>query len=473
MNESAREKLILDKLINGETISIHNKSYKIEGDVGTNLLNFIRSQDSKYLEPPFNRDKMIRLLEEVKPFIYEEKSKMETTEIPHRNSSKRILHIKSMTTFNFRGLQQYGSSTFKYDFKPEPYLITGVNGAGKTSVLNAIVWAFTGQLLWDRSMPDSPPQVDLKYQTSSSSDVFTLRKNWPIQVALPDRIIAKDAEPNCWVEVELVNMEDDSSFVVKREYKNNKDMVYGTEEIDSLSIDLSLLMPGRVNHIQINKEATFGSLLFQISGLDAINKYAIFSNSNGIGRMLTTQINQLEKQRDILKDDFKKQSNEFNTMLPLDLKTEYDQIASEETDSSIRANRKIEWLESQEKLQLRNLCEVLAITNTEDLNDEKLAEIGKLILVAFENIKCKFPTDWPIIKNIFNAINSWDLNAEKKWTEIQDSIKQQLELSIEWYSKHKQSKKLRLKLVAAELISNSNELEDCPLLNELFHMSIH
>ncbi|SPF41142.1 hypothetical protein SBF1_2430002 [Candidatus Desulfosporosinus infrequens] len=48
-----------------------------------------------------------------------------------------------------------------FEFTTDSYLITGVNGTGKSSLLNPIVWALSGLLLWGRSIPTAPTDVDL------------------------------------------------------------------------------------------------------------------------------------------------------------------------------------------------------------------------------------------------------------------------------------------------------------------------
>ncbi|WP_373228926.1 AAA family ATPase [Cohnella sp.] len=464
MNESVRERKILDDLVYGKSVNINGKEYDLKDAFSRKLLQHIRRLSDKIIEPPIGQDKVSELIKasqkiiEIEEVVDPLKQSEETSERPHRK-----LRLKKLSAYNFRGLQNYNSVAFTYDFNPQPYLLTGVNGAGKSSVLNAIVWCLTGHLLWDRTMPSIPPKVDLKTLKDDSSAPKTIKNSWPIQVSIPELESISVAKPHCWVELELVDGEEDTPVLVKREYSINKESVIGLESLDHLSIELALLMPGRVNHIQLNNDTQIGKIFFQISGLDALNKYGIFTGTNGIGKSLTAHINKLQQEFESLQEQVGSESRVFNENLPADMKEAYEQVAVSENDAVVRASSRIDWLKTEEVTRLNQLSGLFSLP--EELPDQQLIDLGKAILVAHENLKSTNPSSWGEIESLFKAIDEWDGEAETVWSNTQDIIKQNLELSLDWYVKLKQTEKLRLKILAAQLIKDSN-VDSCPLCEQ-------
>gem|GEM_PF-5945616 len=464
MIESIRESKILDDIVAGKSVTINGSVYRIEDEFSKRLLQHLRKLSEKMIEGPIGQDKAIELIKASQRIIVDADEQLDNTiqEEETAGRSQRTLRLRRLSAYNFRGLQNFNTSDFTYEFKSEPYLLTGVNGAGKTSVLNAIVWCLTGNLLWDRTMPSVPPKVDLKV-TNDLSNPKTIKNNWPIQVSIPTLQLVNTAKPYCWVELELTDGEEDAPVVVKREYNVNRESVTGMDSLDSLSIELALLMPGRVNHIQLNKDSQIGNLFFQISGLDALNKYGIFTSNNGMGRALTTQINKLQQESEILKQQLATETKIFNENLPSEMREAYDQVGLAESSPISRANSRIEWLKEQELLRLNQLSTLFNISDEAPV--QKLVDLGKIILIAHENLKETSPSNWAGIQTIFKAVDEWNDEAELTWSNVQDTIKQHLQLSIEWYVKLKQTENLRLKITAAQLL-NDNVLDTCPLCEQ-------
>ncbi|QSF45291.1 AAA family ATPase [Paenibacillus tianjinensis] len=463
MNESVRERKLLDDLANGKNVAINGKNHRIEDEFSRKLLQHIRTLSEKIIEPPIGQDKALELINFSQKII----ESQEVLDLPEHSgeaidSPHRTLRLKKLSAYNFRGLQNYNSIIFTYDFKSQPYLLTGVNGAGKTSVLNAIVWCLTGHLLWDRTMPSVPQRVDIKI-TDDSNTAKTVKNNWPIQVSIPALESIGTAKPYCWVELELTDGEEDLPVVVRREYSTNKESVTGMDSLDYLSIELALLMPGRVNHIQLNNDTQIGNLFFQISGLNALNKYGVFTSNNGMGRSLTTQINRLQQESQNLKQQLTDETRIFNENLPLDMKEAYEQVAVTEDNPINRAVSRIDWLKDNEVLRLNQLSDLFNIS--EELPDQQLINLGKEILVAHENLKTTVPSKWGEVQSLFRAIEDWGEEAESAWSNTQDIVKQNLQLSIDWYLKLKQTENLRLKIVAAQLIKE-DDFNLCPLCEQ-------
>jgi hypothetical protein len=91
----------------------------------------------------------------------------ELTALPARpaNANTRRLRLKKLVAHRFAGLHKFGTP----DGPPEDYvleftslltLFEGRNGSGKTSLLNAIIWALTGEILRPQREPETPQDFE-------------------------------------------------------------------------------------------------------------------------------------------------------------------------------------------------------------------------------------------------------------------------------------------------------------------------
>jgi len=462
MKESIREKQILNSLCAGQPITVNSRVYNLDNDEARKLLAYIRTLPSDIIKPPFGKDKVVEFINNYKNFLEINKELTISFSPSYSGENFRKLKLKRVTTYNFRGLQYYNSSEFSFQFDRSSYLITGFNGSGKSSFLNAIVWAITGQLLWDRTVPEPPQKVEIKQLANSESEILSLIKEWPSHVTLPNaRQITENNVPVCWVEVELVDENTNDSILIRRKSRGNREEVTGVESLDPLSVDLSLIMPGRVSHVKIDQNAELGKLFFQVSGLDILNDYGIFVSSNGISKTLSAHLNDLKKSIEEKKIRLQKETDEFNRILPEDIKDDYRKIGNDIQDLITRAECKIQWLERQASYRLSQLSNVLNLDG--QLSDEQLSSIGRKIMVAYETIKSKPPTEWRAFRNLKMAMSDWNDEAQKKWADTQDAIKRDLNTALEWYKKQKEASNLKLKLVASKLVSHTSFLDKCPL----------
>ncbi|OLN26496.1 AAA family ATPase [Desulfosporosinus metallidurans] len=466
MNESPREKKILDVLANGQTVHIGSSQFGPFSQPSLIALNQVRQLTSKELEPPLGREKILNIIQLIGPLLNNT-----TTEQPivsrsgEQNQGTRKLKLSKVIAQNFRGLQRYGGPEFSFEFTSDSYLITGVNGTGKSSLLNAIVWALSGQLLWDRSLPAAPTDVDLKYFSTQTQNLGTIKAHWPSHIAIPDLSMLEggNPQPSCWVELHLGPDDGSTPIVIRRESRPAKgDLVSGLESIDPVSIDVSVLMPGRVNHIQFNKESEIGKILIQISGLESLDKYGTYVT--GLRAAFTKYINELEDSAKSSQNELQLVSAELLRSLPQEVAEGYQSAGSSERNLVARADLKISWLENTAINRLANLVNILNLE--QQPSAQELGQLGKNILVAFENVREQSPDTWRTFTDLAKAISDWDSNAADHWNNELDETKQNFRLALEWYQRQRESAKLRLILVACQLIAPDIEPDQCPLCEQ-------
>jgi|SRR5208337_989161 len=75
------------------------------------------------------------------------------------NANSRHLRLKKLEEHRFAGLHKFGTpedalENYVHEFVSPLTLFEGRNGSGKTSLLNAIIWALTGELLRPQREPE-------------------------------------------------------------------------------------------------------------------------------------------------------------------------------------------------------------------------------------------------------------------------------------------------------------------------------
>jgi hypothetical protein len=76
------------------------------------------------------------------------------------NAGTRRLHLKKLEAHRFAGLHKFGTpdaapENYVHEFASPLTLFEGRNGSGKTSLLNAIIWALTGEMLRPQREPEA------------------------------------------------------------------------------------------------------------------------------------------------------------------------------------------------------------------------------------------------------------------------------------------------------------------------------
>lgn len=80
------------------------------------------------------------------------------------NSNARRLLLKRVEAHRFAGLHKFGTpaaapANYVHEFRSPLTLFEGRNGSGKTSLVNAIIWALTGEILRPQREPKRPMTI--------------------------------------------------------------------------------------------------------------------------------------------------------------------------------------------------------------------------------------------------------------------------------------------------------------------------
>jgi hypothetical protein len=149
-----------------------------------------------------------------------------------RPQAGRKLRLFKVTAHRFGGLHAYGTAAEAppdFEFWPDKPITVfeGWNGAGKTSLLNSIIWCLTGSLLRPQRQPESGQEEfssafvrsndDIDATTSHSLTPITPLPNPDFYVPPIDKPIPIDS----WVELEFVDQDGNKLPAIRRTQLRN------------------------------------------------------------------------------------------------------------------------------------------------------------------------------------------------------------------------------------------------------------
>ncbi len=177
---------------------------------------------------------------------------------------------------SIRGVAPPGE-LFSFEFHGESNLIYGPNGSGKSSLLSAVLWCLTGEIIAD-SEPDQKESPMYRVTGSSSK-----ARSWPHVVTLPEPVGFEAASPTCWVELQLQREADKKNLWLRRMYPVMLEASWdgttwsacndlGEFLITPLDLQLSLTAPTVFSRRSLEEASNVRSILTLILGYDNIEE---------------------------------------------------------------------------------------------------------------------------------------------------------------------------------------------------------
>ncbi|NWA06915.1 ATP-binding protein [Pseudomonas gingeri] len=193
-----------------------------------------------------------------------------------RSDSPRRFSLVSIQAHQFAGLHHAGTSQakpndFAFEVKSGVTLFEGYNGCGKTSLINAVIWALTGEVLRPQRPPESGSK-DFDFEVNESAIHAA-----PPVVPLPDpalESLATQAIPvNTWVEL-VFEDQDSQRYPVRRSLKRAarnalKEEVSGLDEmgLDPISTRVGTTIPGILPYVQVGSTSALGKAVSELTGM--------------------------------------------------------------------------------------------------------------------------------------------------------------------------------------------------------------
>lgn len=201
------------------------------------------------------------------------------------NAKSRRLKLKKLEAHRFAGLHKYGTpdaapSNYVHEFTSQLTLFEGRNGSGKTSLLNAIIWALTGEILRPQREPEAAEDFVCRVSAADGGIEHTTHKLSPL-TPMPNVEQYRPHQPwvpaDTWVELTFTDETGTELPVIRRSHSrstqgNLKEVppdltVLG---IDPIAARIGTIMPGLLPLIKVGSESELGRAVSQLTGLSAL-----------------------------------------------------------------------------------------------------------------------------------------------------------------------------------------------------------
>lgn len=184
-----------------------------------------------------------------------------------------------------RGVDPSGEP-LDFPFGGRSTLIFGPNGSGKSSLLGAIVWVLTGQVITDAD--DDAEKVALYRPPRADADRGSKLCDWPVVLTLPQSGSPAAATPQCSAELELRSTGGTVLWVrrsLSAGVETSRDGVswaprssLADHGIASLDLQLSLIAPTVFGRLTIEQAKDTRSLLSLMLGYDELEALGDFAS---------------------------------------------------------------------------------------------------------------------------------------------------------------------------------------------------
>jgi hypothetical protein len=201
------------------------------------------------------------------------------------NANARRLRLKKLEAHRFAGLHKFGTpdsapANYVHEFHSGITLFEGRNGSGKTSLLNAIIWALTGAILRPQREPEHPDDFDCWVPAEGTPEQNTTHKVSPL-TPVPNVEQYCPNQPwipaDTWVELTFIDetgatlptirrSQHRSSYGKLREVPPNLDVL----GVDPIAVRIGTVMPGLLPRIKVGSESELGRAVSQLTGLSGL-----------------------------------------------------------------------------------------------------------------------------------------------------------------------------------------------------------
>jgi len=195
------------------------------------------------------------------------------------------LRLKKLEAHRFAGLHKFGTpnaapENYVHEFALPLTLFEGRNGSGKTSLLNAIIWALTGEMLRAQREPERAEDFDCWVAPADGGDEHTTHKlssltPMPnVEQYRPDRawVLA-----DTWVELTFTDETSAELPVIRRSQSRSPQgklkeipadlSVLG---VDPIALRIGTTMPGLLPLIKVGSQSELGRAVAQLTGLSSL-----------------------------------------------------------------------------------------------------------------------------------------------------------------------------------------------------------
>lgn len=329
------------------------------------------------------------------------------TELRKEEEKKDRIYLKKLRAHRFAGIHRYGTpeaapEDFEFDFEKGLTLIEGENGAGKTSLVNAVCWCLTGYVYRTQRPPEKVEEavlIRIREEGEIGSGehaTYDITSITPIPSAEVINGLEEGTPIHLDTSVELSFVDDKDNEIgsikrsVERGRRGNIRVTapdFSVLDLDPIGREVGTKMPGLIPYIQLGSACEMGAAVAELTGIKPLEDLVIHARKSK------------EKLKKDLVDDRKLEIDIFDG--------EFSKIRTE-LASLIKDNPGIEPTVELAKHSDNKVCEKLESLSQhfEKLQGEALAESTSILGKSFDHSDPDSRDD--LIENVGPALGLLD-----------------------------------------------------------------
>lgn len=275
------------ELISGESVVINNdETLRLDNNDSRAILNWYRLNRSRWASNVMTQqvEALVDAMSTVPP----------TLPVPGLilPDAKRRLRLAKVVAHRFAGIHAYGTpeeppANFVFEASQPITLFEGWNGAGKTSLLNAIVWCLTGQILRPQRPPeDASSDFDTHFRHDGEDEAeIGAHPSSPVTPMpnplhyVPTR--GSSVPADTWVELTFVDQDGKPLPALRRAQvrkPNGKISEIAPDfaplAVDPISLRIGTVMPALLSYLRVGEASDLGLAAAKLTGLADLSHLA-------------------------------------------------------------------------------------------------------------------------------------------------------------------------------------------------------
>ena len=319
------------ELVSGRSVSIDEKEtlFSINSNEARVILDWYRRNRNKWAGRVTKED--------IESFVdqIDKEPPIEKQIVFQDSPDKKVIHLAAICAYRFAGIHKFGSikeppEEFRYEFTEPLTLIEGANGAGKTSLLNAITWCLTGYVHKPNRQPEKTSENPLPIKLTGENDIeseaqedFDINGVTPLPPSEILKSLGKDKVPlDTWVELTFKDDQGDEVGKIRRSIKRTargkcEETTCDNFEqlgLDPITREVGTRMPGILPYLKVQDSSDLGMAVATLTGIKPLQELVKHA-SNAKTKLTKDLVRDREKDIKKLDDEYLKIRTELETLL--------------------------------------------------------------------------------------------------------------------------------------------------------------